>query len=146
MRVVYSQSNPPPKRKVTFDKNDGMTKQSFKDTCDINAIVAKAVRSGMLPENGNPNPIYGDFSSVKDYQEGLNVILKAEAQFNSLPAMIRSQFQNDPAQFLEFATDPKNKDELVKMGLAKRAPAPPRTTEDAPKAPPKPDATGVGGA
>jgi len=144
MKNVYSQFNPPPKRKIG-PFTDGMTKQSFKDECDINSIVKKALKNGLLPD-GNPNPIYGDFSDVKDYQQGLNVVMKAEAQFSSLPAHIRSRFQNDPAKFLEFATNADNLDEMRKLGLAKKAPVPPRTTEDTPKAPATPPQPGGAGA
>ncbi|AXH75961.1 MAG: internal scaffolding protein [Microviridae sp.] len=132
MKTIYSQFNPPPKRKIG-PFTDGLTKQSFKDECDINSIVKKALRNGMLPE-GNVNPIYGDFADVKDYQEGLNVILKADAQFNSLPAHVRSKFQNDPAQFLEFANNPANGKEMVELGLAKQVDGPFPPLKDAKKA------------
>jgi len=130
-KTVYSQFNPPPKRKLG-PFTDGMTKQSFKDECDINSIVKKALRNGLLPD-GNVNPIYGDFSDVKEYQEGLNIVLRAESQFNSLPAHVRSKFENDPAKFLEFATDPSNKAEMVSLGLAKHSSVPPVLTPEEPK-------------
>lgn len=131
MKTVYSQFNPPPKRKIG-PFLDGMTKQSFKDECDINSIVKKALKNGLLPD-GNLNPIYGDFSDVKDYQEGLNVVLRAETQFNSLPAHVRSKFDNDPAKFLEFVGDPKNVKEMIDLGLAKPAPAPLPTPDKGPE-------------
>lgn len=116
MRTVYSQSNPPPKRKIDAS-HDGRTKQNFKDECDINSIVARALRAGMLPQ-GKLNPVFSDFSEVKSYQEGLDVVIRAQNQFNALPAHVRKRFHGDPAEFLEFATDPKNTKEMVELGLA----------------------------
>lgn len=135
MKNVYTQFNPPPKRKIG-PFLDGVTKQSFKDECDINSIVKKALKSGLLPD-GNVNPIYGDFSDVKDYQEGLNVVLRAEAQFNALPAHVRNKFQNDPAKFLEFANNPENGREMVELGLAKVISVPSQPQE-APQSQPEP--------
>ena len=63
--------------------------------------------------------------------------------FLDLPAKVRDRFKNDPGQFLEFATDPSNVDELVKMGLATKVhkpgeliETPPPKREEAP-VPPK---------
>lgn len=146
MKNIYSQFNPPPKRKIgPFD--DGMTKQSFKDECDINSIVKKALRNGLLPD-GNVNPMYGDFSDVKDYQEGLNVVRRAEMQFKSLPAHIRSKFDNDPAKLLEFVADPKNTEEMIELGLAQRIVPepiePPKGSGTQPAPAPKPEGAGAG--
>lgn len=40
-----------------------------------------------------------------------------------LPAKVRSRFENDPQKFLEFCSDPKNRDEAVSLGLIMSAPA-----------------------
>lgn len=108
-------------------KDKGLTKQSHKDECDINKITRAYEKTGILPELIRENPRYGDFSEVPDYQDALNVVLHAEAQFGALDAHIRARFANDPAQFLEFATNPDNLEELTRLGLAKpvaEAPAP----------------------
>lgn len=99
---------------------DGMTKQSFKDECTISKIVEKAEKTGQLPAMIAADPQYGDFSSVPDYQSALNLVLKAEEQFNALSAAVRDRFDNDPSKFLAFMEDSKNVDEAVRMGLATR--------------------------
>lgn len=38
--------------------------------------------------------------------------------FMTLPASVRERFANDPGEFLKFAEDPANLDEMVDMGLA----------------------------
>jgi len=99
-----------------------LTKQSFKEECDVNSVMRKFQATGVHP-NFNPiDPIYGDFSDVNDYQTSLNLVLHANAQFEGLPAAVRDRFQNDPSQFLQFAADPKNGREMVKLGLAVERP------------------------
>ena len=64
------------------------------------------------------NARYGDFSQVTDYQNSLNVVKHAQDQFAALSSTVRKRFDNDPAKFLEFATDPSNLSEMVSLGLA----------------------------
>lgn len=61
---------------------------------------------------------YGDFASVPDYQSAAQIYINAQNQFNSLDAHVRKRFNNNPAEFLEFASDASNVDEMVKLGLA----------------------------
>jgi phage internal scaffolding protein len=98
--------------------NPTRTHQSFKDECDINGIVKKAQSTGVLPSLIKENPQYGDFSDPLDYQQSLNVIIRANEQFDALPSHVRARFANDPQNFLMFTADPKNLPEMVKMGLA----------------------------
>ncbi len=95
-----------------------MTKQSFKDECDINNILKKYDKTGILEHRNKYEGQYADVTGVVDYQTALNIVSSAEAAFMSLPASIRSQFQNDPHEFLAFAQDPENEDALIEMGLA----------------------------
>jgi len=95
-----------------------MTKQSEKDSCDINKILRRYQDTGVLPQNMKNNPIYGDFTTVSDFHESLQTVALANEQFSNLPASIRDRFQNDTAKFLAFCNDSKNVSEMVKMGLA----------------------------
>jgi len=104
---------------LSFEGDKGVTKQSdLKDT-DINAMFKKFERTGQLPDLIAKNGRYGDFSAVPDYQEAVNIVRTAEEQFANLDVTLRNRFENDPTQFLAFATDNKNIDELEKMGLLK---------------------------
>lgn len=101
------------------------TQQNFGPETDINRIMAKYEKTGLLTHVSTYAGQYGDFSGVPDYKSGLERIMAADEMFMSLPARIRDRFNNDPAQFIEFATDEKNLDSLREMGLApKPAPAP----------------------
>lgn len=103
---------------------DSLTRQSEAEDCDINNIVKKYQSTGLLPDMIKENPQYGDFSSVADFQQSMDIIAFANAQFNALDAHVRDRFANDPAKFLAFCEKTENAEELIKMGLATRRPDP----------------------
>lgn len=99
---------------IVFD-GESRTKQSFKESCNINTILSQYVRTGVVQGAATP-PTYGDLNPV-DYQSALNLIIEAEDAFSSLPSGLRKRFDNDPAEYLAFSSDPSNRDEMVKLGL-----------------------------
>ena len=107
---------------VTMLDGPSMTKQSFADECDINNIMRRYEKDGVLNHLNKYQGNFGDFTGAVDYHEAMNIVAKADQMFMDLPASIRARFGNDPGAFVEFATDPKNLDEMVKMGLAKPNP------------------------
>jgi len=116
------------KNPVTYDRdknsdlakfvfaNPSRTKQSFRDECDINNILRQFNVTGQLPI-GRVQPQYGDFSGITDYQSALNAVMAAQDSFLQLPAKLRAKFDNDPALFVEFASNEANKDEMKALGL-----------------------------
>lgn len=113
-RTQYHRDIPPG---LSFEGQDSLTKQAFADECDINNILKRFEKTGVLPDMIKSDPVYGDFSDAGSYQEALNIVMHAEEQFAALSANVRERFGNDPQRFLEFATDDKNSDEMAKMGL-----------------------------
>ncbi len=112
-----------------------MTKQSFKEECDINTIMTKYQKSGVL---AHFNANQGDYSNLihdGDYHSHMNFILAANENFSSLPSLIRRKFNNDPAVFLKFAADPDNLDQMIELGLSERTPT--TSSDDSPKPPKK---------
>lgn len=105
---------------VTGAELTTMTKQSFKEECDINNIMRKYERTGVLDHVGTSVPQYGEYMGSMSYQESLNAILFAQAQFADLPAELRARFGNDPAELLAFMEDAGNLDEAVKLGLVQK--------------------------
>lgn len=95
---------------------ESMTKQEFKEECDINTIVRRFGLTGQLPE-GLIAPTFGDFEFIGDYQSALNAIYQAQDSFMELPADVRARFENDPQQFVAFCSDAKNREEAEKLGL-----------------------------
>lgn len=99
-----------------------LTKQSFKDECDINMIMKRFKRAMgvdyLSRYQGYVSGEFGDFSQVTDYRTALEQIARAGDVFMALPAKVRAEFQNDPAMFLDFCQNPSNADRLVELGLA----------------------------
>ena len=107
---------------IFFD-DESRTKQSFRDETDVNLILRKYEKTGLIDHVNRYQGDYTDLTEVQDYHTSMNQIIAAREAFQSLPSGIRNRFANDPAQFLEFAGNPENQKEMVKMGLMRpRAP------------------------
>lgn len=110
---VDKDGNPLASKKLVF--NDGRTKQSFKDQCDINKILKKAQRTGSLAfANKYDQQVFGEFEGY-DLLEAHERIKRAENIFNELPSEVRREFANNAFAFIEFANDPENQGRLVEL-------------------------------
>lgn len=119
MNILVGTRSNGSKRVATVFEKASRTKRSFRNECDINLIMAKYERSGLI-EHAKAYPgSYGDFTAIQDYDESLRQVMAAQESFNALPSRIRSRFENDPGQFVAFVSDPANLDEMRSMGLAK---------------------------
>lgn len=133
-----SMSNPSAKRREPLVcKGDRLTKQSFKDKCDINKIVNGYRKHGVITHVRAGVPVYDDVSNVPDYQTALNVVRDANLLFSSLPAKIRARFGNDPERMVAFVADERNRAEAQELGMlkpvVKPAEDPPKKADEAPK-------------
>lgn len=102
------------------------TKQSFRDQVNINKILARNRRSGMIDHVSGKTPFYGDVSSIGSYQESLNVVKQAQDLFMGMSSDVRSRFENDPTKMIKFLADPKNLDEAIKLGMVVKRPGVPK--------------------
>jgi len=112
-RTAYGQ-----KLRVAIATGDGLTEQNHKDETDINQIVRKYNKTGLIDHLNQFEKQYGDMTGY-DYQDAMNTIAAANTMFEGLPSAIRNKFDNDPAKFINFVDDEANADKLVEMGLAK---------------------------
>ena len=110
------------KLKVTLTTNDARTEQCHKDECDINKIIAKYDKTGVLTHVNTFEAKYEDLTGL-DYQTMLNTVAAANSMFEGLPSKIRNQFDNDPQKFITFMDDENNNEAMYEMGLKER-PAP----------------------
>lgn len=106
-----------------------MTRQSEMAACDIHNILKQFSQRGfeeLVRQNAAAGQ-YADLTNLPDYQEALNTVIAADNAFMALPSQIRDRFQNDPAMFVAFLSDPRNQDEAIRLGLATdtRPPPPP---------------------
>ena len=124
-----------------------LTQQHSKDQVDINNIMKRYIKTGVLDHVAKYQPQYRD-NNATDYQESMNIVIKADEMFSELPAQARKHFDNDPAAFLDFVQDPANHDKLHELGLtdapppsapAPAASKPTPSTEETSPAPVQPD-------
>ena len=110
-----------------------LTKQAPKDECDINRIVNKFLRTGVVDHLANKQPRYLDCVNVTNYNDAIDIVRNAQSEFEALPAAVRRRFDNDPAAFLAAFDDPALRGELEELGLIEPAPV-----DDPPQADPPP--------
>ncbi len=121
------------KNAISFEDSPTRTLQAHKDESDINLIMAKYIRSGVI-EHGNANSQRYGFAPAVDFREALELINEAETQFAGLPSAIRSKFDNSAEAFLAFCEQPDAVSKLVEMGVEtskppwKQAETPPNPT------------------
>lgn len=72
---------------------DTMTEQHHARACDINTIMAKYVRTGLLEHVSKYEPTFGDVSRV-DFQDAMFLVAEVEAEFQDLPAYVREHYGN----------------------------------------------------
>ena len=117
------------------------TKQSAKNECDINQILARYLRTGVVsPENmAKRQAVFGDVSETPDFHAAQNQVIAAKDAFMTLPAKIRSRFANDPGQLLDFCADPNNRDEAIELGIITKIEeeTPPEPPPEGPTTPPE---------
>lgn len=102
---------------IFFDDDPGLTEQCHRDECDINRIMANYAKTGQVPVYTSKVPQYSDFTQVVDYQTALNLVMDAQDSFYELPAEVRSEYENDPAKFLQALDDPAQKEKLIDLGV-----------------------------
>lgn len=92
------------------------TEQHHKKECDVNNIIKKYDRTGLLSHVNKIEATYGDMTGL-DYREMLDKVMDAKNKFNELPSNIRKRFRNKPEELLRFMEDPSNREEAIRIGL-----------------------------
>lgn len=125
---IYSAYDTPPD--VVMDcasrgeEGRSLTRQSMKAESDINNILARYAKTGLLTHVSERSPLYLDVSEVSDYREALEQVRVTSLFFGKLPASIRTHFKNDAASFLDFMTNEDNRAEAIALGLVPAETAP----------------------
>lgn len=82
---------------------DSKAQQHMADECDINKIMEKYEKTGLVT---HVNRFQGDYSDYldtpEDLHDAMNRVIEAENMFMTLPAKVRARYDNDPAKFLDF--------------------------------------------
>lgn len=105
---------------LNFEGCVSKTQRQFRKASDINNIIAKYRKTGIL---GDPNPvsprfpIFADFSKITDYFSAQVAVAQTKSIFERLPADVRAEFQNDVQVFMQFVSNPENNARLIELGL-----------------------------
>lgn len=107
------------------NKEPSKTRQEFKDSSDVNRIMSKYHMTGVLPVMAK-EPLFGDFTNPLDYKDSLNLIRRADEQFQSMPSNLRKEFDNSPEKFLAFMESEEESDieKSYELGLRLRPEGP----------------------
>jgi len=92
------------------------TEQHHKKECDINCIIKKYDKTGLINHVSKFEAKYGDFTGM-EFSNMQNIVANANSAFQELPAEIRSRFKNNPKNLVEFMEHPENREEAIKLGL-----------------------------
>ena len=127
------------KREGFETTGESLTQQSHAAAADVRNIIKQYDRTGLIANVNKGIAQYGDYSEINEYAEALNMVREANESFAEIPSHIREQFGNNAGAFFEFATNPKNSEKMIELGL-KQAPKPiveeaTRKSESAPPAP-----------
>lgn len=116
-----------------LDAGVSLTSQEFVAESDINNIIDKYNKTGIMDNSRASEEYYQDVSEYPSYQDALQTTINAKTSFDGLDPHLRNRFGNNPQALLSFLQDKENKKEAQKLGLLK---------PDKP-IPPKPDPTEV---
>lgn len=105
---AYDDDKINPATEIPVTKEETRTVQAFKDTCDINCILARAKKVGVIDHVVQYQPEYGVISAM-DFETAFNTVKEAKQMFAELPAQVRANFQNNVENFLAFMEDPENR-------------------------------------
>lgn len=117
-------------------EGESLTKQSFKDECDINNILRLQKNTGVVTHLNHAQGAFIDVTDAVDYQTAFAIVEDAREAFMSIPSEIRRRFDNDPAVFLEFMHNPANEQEIYDLKLAVRPEPDPQPNPPADSVPP----------
>ncbi len=126
----YDKSVPQPHPKC----GKTMTEQHHAKSCDINTIMAKYQKTGLIDHVTQHQGTYGDVSGA-DFKKAQDLVAEQKSIFYELPSEVRTQFDNDPANYLDLVCEPDGLVTLQDM----LNPAP----EEPENAPPKPSSEGT---
>lgn len=114
--------NGAPKAWPTTDcsKDPILTVQAPREEVNINSIM-KRIEKGQLVDAGPGEQVFQDISEFEGLEDARIKVQKANDDFMSLPADLRSRFHNDPVELVAFLADGNNRKEAVELGLVKES-------------------------
>lgn len=121
-KVAVTPDDPWPEAVVEC-KDKSLARQSEADSADINKIIARYEKTGILPVDER-EALFIDVSEMSDYRSAVEQVRLVQEYFAQLPAGTRAAFGNEPARLLDFMSDPANEAKARELGLVEPADKP----------------------
>lgn len=108
--------------------------QHHKDACDIRNILTSILKSGDLsPIIGQRDGEEVDLTLIPSFEEAHAIVCQGNNVWESLSVDIRKKFNNSQHEFINFMSNPNNRDEIANLGFdASYLPAAPAATSTEP--------------
>lgn len=122
MPKFFTKYNPPKVPGWNSDQ-DSKVQEQFADACQTDTIIRKYNLMGVNPFIASGSSQYLDTTEIPSFVAAQNAQVKVKEYFEGLPSDIRLEFNNDPMQFAEVVSDPRNADYLREIGVLAPLPA-----------------------
>lgn len=122
MPEFFTKYNPPKVPGWSSDQ-ESMVQEQFADACQTDTIIRKYNMMGVNPFIAAGASQYLDTTQIPDFVCAQNAQIKVKEYFEGLPSDVRLEFNNDPMQFAEVVSDPRNADYLREIGVLAPLPA-----------------------
>lgn len=122
MPKFFTKYNPPKVNGFSSDQPSKVQEQ-FADACQTDTIIRKYNMMGVNPFIAAGGSQYLDTTQIPSFVAAQNVQVKVKEYFEGLPSEIRLEFNNDPMQFAEVVSDPRNAEYLREIGVLAPLPA-----------------------
>lgn len=127
-----------PTPRVRLKCGPSLTEQSHAAQVKIKNIMKRAQKTGVIDHVNRYEGTYMEMPDELTFHEAQNMIAHAKTMFESVPAAIRADFDNNPAHYIEFMQNPSNREKIEAYGLdASHLPEPPPPSP--PPAPAEPE-------
>lgn len=113
----------PPKIPGFSSEMESMVQEQFADACQTDTIIRKYNMMGVNPFIAAGGSKYLDTTQIPSFVAAQNAQVKVKEYFEGLPSDIRLEFNNDPMQFAEVVSDPRNAEYLREIGVLAPLPA-----------------------
>ena len=107
----------PPKIPGFSSEMESKVQEQFADACLTDTIIRKYNTMGVNPFIAAGGSQYLDTTQIPDFVCAQNAQIKVKEYFEGLPSDVRLEFNNDPMEFAEVVSDPRNADYLREIGI-----------------------------
>lgn len=112
----------PPKIPGFSSEMESKVQEQFADACQTDTIIRKYNTMGINPFIAAGGSQYLDTTQIPDFVCAQNAQIKVKEYFEGLPSDVRLEFNNDPMEFAEVVSDPRNADYLREIGILEPLP------------------------